>query len=386
MRETKEEMMSAVYNLIADEISLSNTMRERAIEGYNAVGNWLGECEPGLDVHIEPQGSLGIGTTTKPISDKDEYDIDLVCLLKNGYYLDEYSIKNIVGNRLKEHKTYCNMLDSKEGKRCWTLNYSEFHMDILPSVPMENIYIEPDHTAIRLTHKNEQNQYEPRYSNPSAYRKWFFEQMEISYEEEKRNFAYRNKVEIETVESFQVKTPLQKAVQLLKRHRDIMFDKSKTDDAPISIIITTLAATAYNNELDLYSAIFIILNNMGNYIQKDFYGRYVISNPVLTEENYAEKWNKNAEKAKAFYLWLRQAKIDLLETPQKLQMPELGVHLKNVLGEAPVNRSFNKLGSDIYETRKKGELGVASTGIVATTTAAQTNVMAKVPEHTFYGQ
>ena len=49
------------------------------------------------------------------------------------------------------------------------------------------------------------------------------------------------------------KSPLQRVVQILKRHRDLMFngDESK----PISIIITTLAARAYNKETDVLDAL-----------------------------------------------------------------------------------------------------------------------------------
>ena len=52
---------------------------------------------------------------------------------------------------------------------------------------------------------------------------------------------------VEDVPEYQVKTPLQQGIQILKRHRDIMFVEDP-DDKPISIIITTLAAHAYNNE------------------------------------------------------------------------------------------------------------------------------------------
>lgn len=45
------------------------------------------------------------------------------------------------------------------------------------------------------------------------------------------------------------KTPLQRAVQILKRHRDIMF--AGDEDKPVSIIITTLAAKAYQEKVRL---------------------------------------------------------------------------------------------------------------------------------------
>ena len=220
MLDEKKSYINRIYENIIEEISISKTMLNKAVESYEAVGNWLGECEPNLDVRIMPQGSMNLGTVVKPISDKDDYDIDLVCLLKNGCELNAKQIKEIVGSRLKEHKTYKNMLEP-EGKRCWTLQYEEFHMDVLPCVPKDTYYIEPGKTEIRLTHKIDDVKYEDRYSNPAEYKLWFEERMQTILLKSKRLCAMENKVEIDDVPTYSVKTPLQKAIQLLKRHRDI---------------------------------------------------------------------------------------------------------------------------------------------------------------------
>ena len=108
-------------------------MQEKAIKSYTAVRQWLGDGIP-YDVKIMPQGSMNLGTVIRPIDDRDDYDMDLVCLLRNGQKLSLLEIKNMVGNRLKEHKLYNRLLE-KEVKRCSTMQYEEFHMDILPCVP-----------------------------------------------------------------------------------------------------------------------------------------------------------------------------------------------------------------------------------------------------------
>ena len=148
---TREKEYNRYLRKLAENLDISDTMRDKAIESYAAVGRWLGDCADDSSVKIAPQGSFYLGTVVKPVSDKDEYDIDLVCLLKDKHGASEYEIKNLVGDRLKEHGTYAKMLDSEEGKRCWTLNYDEFHMDILPSAPKDSVYLEPYLTALRLT-------------------------------------------------------------------------------------------------------------------------------------------------------------------------------------------------------------------------------------------
>ncbi len=122
----KEKILGTLLSSIADEINITPTMQDKAVSSYTAVGKWIGDGVD-YDVKIMPQGSMNLGTVIKPIDDRDDYDMDLVCLLKNGRYLPLKDIKNLVGDRLKENATYGQKLE-KEGKRCWTMQYDVFHM------------------------------------------------------------------------------------------------------------------------------------------------------------------------------------------------------------------------------------------------------------------
>lgn len=120
--------------------------------------------------------------------------------------------------------------------------------------------------------------------------------------------AYANTVccSVDQVPTYVIRTPLQKAVQLLKRHRDVYFMDNDAD-SPISIIITTLAAHAYSGEIDLYDALQHI-RKMPQYIEKRD-NKYWIPNPTMTDENFADKWNESPSKAEAFQKWINQAQI-----------------------------------------------------------------------------
>ena len=65
------------------------------------------------------------------------------------------------------------------------------------------------------------------------------------------------------------KSPLQEAIQILKRHRDVMFQDAR-DSAPISATITTLAALSYRGEPDAASALERILTDMHLYVRQTF--------------------------------------------------------------------------------------------------------------------
>lgn len=377
----QEKQLGVWLSQIADELNITESMLNDAVSSYEAVGKWLSDGIA-LDVSIEPQGSVGLGTVIRPISEKDEYDIDLVCLLKNGRGLPLSYIKSLVGDRLNAHGTYRRMLEP-EGKRCWTMQYNAFHMDILPCVPKEMYYVEPQLTSITLTHKNEQGRYEPRFSNPHAYRIWFEERMKDILRVEKGHYAARNKVDIAAVPTYRVRTPLQKAIQLMKRHRDILFQHND-EDAPISIIITTLAALAYNGETDVYEALCHIVEKMPLFIEQR-YGEYWIENPVMSDENFADKWNENPAKANAFYHWLRQLKHDLITAPLACYgQDSLAGHYKRVLGKLPVERAVTALGRNTRSARPKENLYI--NGLTGGLTTAPTAASKPVRNHIFYGE
>lgn len=384
MVEEQKNYINKLYEYIVDEISISDTMLDKAIKSYDAVGKWLGDCDPSLDVKIMPQGSVNLGTVIKPISDEDDYDIDLVCLLKNGGEMKASEIKEIVGRRLKEHKTYNEMLED-EGKRCWTLRYDEFHMDILPSVPKNHLYIEPEKTEIRLTHKLDNGSYIDKFSNPAKYKLWFEDRMKTVLLESKRTFAMKNQVEIDDVPTYSVRTPLQKAIQLLKRHRDISFANDKEGVAPISIIITTLAARAYNNETNVYDALNGILSRMAYYIEKDESGKYKICNPVMEEENFADKWAIEPEKAKAFFDWLERAKEEIITKPMLLEgVVEQSKLVKSCFGDKVTNRAYNRIGEETRIARENQNLYTSNLKGGVSTVADEDSK--PIPGHTFYGE
>lgn len=377
----REKELDEILKEIVNEISITPTMLDKAITSYEAVGTWLGEGIK-YDMKIFPQGSMNLGTTNKPITDKDDYDVDLVCLLENGKELVAREIKHIVGDRLKEHKIYREkILEEGEGKRCWKMQYDEFHMDILPCVP-RYIYKEPDITEIRLTHKKD-SYYEDRYSNPTGYRKWFEKCMEKTLKIFKEAYAIENKMEIIDVPIYRIKTPLQMAIQLLKRHRDIYFQKDD-ENAPISVIITTLAAKAYTGEESVYETLVNVLSKMSTFIEMRN-GVYWIQNPVMPLENFADKWQECPQKKIAFENWIQKAREDFITNPLNLVgIDKIGDSFKKSLGEAPVKRALNNCADKKRNARDNKEL--YSTGLLTGIATQKVAGATLIKGHTFFGK
>src|SRR5690606_15614895 len=86
------------------------------------------------------------------------------------------------------------------------------------------------------------------------------------------------------------KTPLQQAVQLIKRNRDIYFQNK---DFPVSsIVITTLMGQFYEQQDSIYSTIDGVLSALRNQIVsvKQSGEKFKIVNPVNPDEVFTDSW------------------------------------------------------------------------------------------------
>ena len=126
--------------------------------------------------------------------------------------------------------------------------------------------------------------------------------------------------------------PLQSTIQILKRHRDVMFS-GQIDDKPISIILTTLAAHAYQQEPTISGALYSILDRMDAHIE--YRSRVAwIANPTDPAENFADRWQVYPRRAQAFREWLDQAREDFAAAAQSLNRETASAALQPRLGRS----------------------------------------------------
>lgn len=347
---------------LAESLDISESLFEAAENRYLAMGRWLerpGSLLVGLKPEIYPQGSFRLGTAIKPFTGNEEYDVDLVCRVDvSSLRYSQLKLKQLVGDEIKSYAAAQNMNSApEEGRRCWTLNYADgamFHMDILPAIPDEflrkSTLVERDVPEELLVHAiaitdNTLDNYsqistEWQKSNPIGYAEWFKERMKQQFELQKS--AMLKMAKAQDIPDYKIKTPLQKAIQLLKRHRDIMFYADQ-DDKPISIIITTLAAKAYNNESDLADALYNIVNCMASFIE-DRNGVAWVPNPVNPLENFADKWIEHPERKKNFYKWLTQVQLDFSNNLQTSDFQSKSDELKQMFGDKAVTEVLKASG------------------------------------------
>lgn len=329
---------SLILEKIVDLLELPDSAYEKAKSRYEDLGKWFDRDDSLLkdnDVHIFPQGSFRLGTAIRPLDSEEEYDLDLACNARKGISKATYTqkqLKDIVGLELELYRKAKGIKAEKDEKRrCWRLEYQDslsFHMDIVPCIPLDesitNLIYEDIHEkfvsdvnlardisskSLSITDTEKDNykilDSDWNISNPEGYAIWFESKMKMN-----QRILLMEKAQVDKLPTFNQKTVLQRCIQLLKRHRDIMF-KDNEDSKPISVIITTLSTHTYNGEADLASALKIILRDMDNFISNTIPR---VSNPTRPEEDFADKWylpsHKHLKLEENFKQWLMMARRD----------------------------------------------------------------------------
>src|SRR6202035_4586165 len=82
--------------------------------------------------------------------------------------------------------------------------------------------------------------------------------------------------------------------------------------APISMVITNLAAHAYEGEPDLFAALTNMVEKMPHFVRTD---KPRVPNPANPAEDYADKWSLDPSLERSFWRWHTQVRADLKRLP-----------------------------------------------------------------------
>ena len=388
----KKRVVVELLDKLCQQIEITDSQYQTAKSRYEAIGAWLtSSISPYLqEAQIYPQGSIALGTTNKPIAGS-EFDVDLVCHLPTLLIQSDLNaVKSIIGDRLKEHATYKQMLEEKQ--RCWRINYAnEFHLDITPSILNPGCYqggeLVPDKSLMSW-----------KPTNPKGYISMFERYAAITPSFDSA-ISLMTKAACDSIEPLPKQTTskpiLKRIIQILKRHRDHKFiGKWNADLAPISIIVTTLAGWAYGKcatqqtHSNAYDFMVAVIQEMPKFIRIENRSgliHFMIENETTKGENFADKWNSNPQLATAFYEWHSEALI----FTQSLMMLE---------GADSFSDSFTKnfgtkkddirqvlagLTDPVNLARAEGRLAIApALGVIVTPMGKAVSV----PKNTFFGR
>lgn len=374
MYTSHDDQLDQLLRTSISSLDISNEEHHLAISRYKAVGNFLAEywSDSPHGGEVYPQGSMRLGTVTRNIHRNDEIDIDLVArrdMQKTS--ITQEHLKDDTGQALNLFVRSApeGLPSIEEGKRCWTLHYPSFHLDVLPALPDE----QDTGTGIVITDTELRDW---QFSNPIGYADWFYALMQTEWMEKRA--ALEKEMQIADVPDWAIKTTLQRTVQALKRHRDIYF-ADDMDDRPASIIITTLAARAYRGSGSLYDVLTDVTATMPTLVEyRD--GIYIVSNPIQLKENFADRWQQHPHRAQKFFKWIEQAHFDLQNLGSERGIDTVLRKLMKAFGTRAANFAELMAGTSLLQARTAGTLTLASN--TGTLVANATRI---VPEHNFHG-
>jgi hypothetical protein len=369
-------------------LDISPTMFENAKGKYDALTEYLKNS--GIEAQYYTQGSFALGTVVRPYirGVEKDYDLDTVCELFLGKTTTSpFIVKRRVGEVLKNSKRYKPLMLG-EDSRCWTLQFSDvdgigFLLDVVPCVHQDNqrivtsiatgVLLEYANQGILITDKVSSNDYRWLPSNPKGYAAWFNKINEkiILYADVqmKQHLGVacfsEDQSKIEKIPTFYKRSVLQRAIQILKRHRDIYFSNVSIDKEtvwgvrPISAIITTLCTQiAEKNitdnlsqllgtiakELNEYTqlqnvddSMFFERNRPVSFIHKEN-GKWILKNPVNPDDNLTDAWT--LEHARWFFKWTAAVKKDFEEIGHPLSDQNYFSTLKSSMGKRVVESTI----------------------------------------------
>ena len=330
-------------------LDIPESYYRRAAERHRSLGEWL--CRPESKVavfqpHVTPQGSFRYGTVIRPLKAEGEYDLDnVVTLTLPKTAMTQKQLKTLFGEEIRAYAEAHQMLSPiEEMNRCWRLHYSDevtFHLDTVPCVAEEESIVAtiigfgvPSELAKRTVAITDKRH--PHYalissnwlnSNPRGFARWFEERTRCyALPRLRRLVDARLYSSVEDVPVYEWKTPLQRSIQLLKRHRDVMFQENP-ELAPISMILTNLATHSYNGESDIFTAVTGIVDRMPSFIRA---ARPRVPNPADPAEDYADKWSKDPQLEANFWAWHMQVKADLATLADLLRDARLAARVRQM--------------------------------------------------------
>ena len=312
------------------------------------------------DAHVVVQGSMKTGTTIHG-DGREKFDLDIVVKLSGPKF-----------ERLRESEEFFQQFgEALEGiadagspkakSRCWRLQYpgEPFYFDVTPAIPMSQSIVG---TELRV--RDPQKVWSP--SNPEDFADWFcrIADKRFLFQSPVRQFAIDAKTTVDDLPAQTVRLDdiLRRTVQLIKLHRDGYYkglSDPRRDARPISVILVTLAAKAYDDLVTTTPHLFrssaqvvaALVEKMPQYIRRANL-EWHVDNPALRgplSENFADRWNSDGGlRAKEFSEWHSRLEDDLEALFNEEQSKRSEARVKAVFGEFGVKAWKDSQPSDVF--------------------------------------
>jgi len=406
-----EALADPVDLLLADvaiRIQLTPTDHKKAEDRYGTVNEWLerdGSPLRGRVNRLYAQGSMAVGATIASRLRTDEYDIDIVAELALALNASPQAALDVLYESIRGERGSRYYMMTRRRTRCVTVDYADdMHLDVTPAVLASDY---PARTSVIFHHRPEEPHIPGRrlLVNPWGFAEWFKsktppdELFAKAYGARAYAFdqALLEKADAEPVPAQQAAEEKSKAVivlQLLKRWRNVRYDKRKDVRRPPSVVIAKLVAEAANGTTTLSEELLVQAYHLHEVIDAAQHAgeKLRVVNPACATDVLTDRWPESLD---AQTLFLRDLE-DLVRKVERLRgdcgLEEMRAIMDDLFGESPtgaVFEDFNKhLGNRIAVGQSAARPGSGRLDLGRMGVAPAAAPVARAPAtrpHTFYG-
>ena len=306
LRSLLSEPVDVLLADVAIRIQLSASAYSKAEQRYKTLSEWIDRRSSPLEGRIQlvyAQGSMAIGTTIASRLTTDEHDVDFIAQLGLPYGTAPHVVLNLLFESIRGEpgSLYYDMAERRD--RCVTVHYADkMHADITPMVRLAG---RPERES-HLFHSKPEAPAEPDLTlvaNAFGFAEWFKAVTPVDHEFaavfEIRAGAYERLVmaakagneEMPNREPVHRKSKAMIVHQLMKRWRNVRFDKRQTRRPP-SVMMAKLTADVANSTETLSEELLHQTRAMRDELRRWHKAGLLIHvvNPVCDKDVLTDRW------------------------------------------------------------------------------------------------
>lgn len=360
------EPLDALLIEIAIRLQLPPGLHAKAVQRYEAVRRYIERSGSPLANRVAcfyPQGSMGIDATISTRGTDDEYDLDIIAELDVGEDVGPEQLLDLLEEALAGYP-----VDIVRQTRCITLNYSDsMHLDVTPARRLPNW---PEKES-EIAHAKKGATNDPaRYvaMNAWGFLAWYRartpteERFALAVNKrlyEEAGLMFKAAADVHDVPEqtpLVIKSVTTVALQLLKRHRNIVYQDA-TGRIPPSVLLSCHAGHAAKSGLPLTEMVIRQARWTAKALDDASRARRLLDvrNPAYASERFTDRWPETADQ-QAGYSHKLHALADGLEMArdQGAQLEDLQDWLREQFGERVVTRSVVEFNEHLGSTLKAG--------------------------------
>lgn len=344
---------------VAIRVQLSFSNYRLAVERYETLRNWVERDASPLKDKVElfyPQGSMAINATIASKLDKDDFDVDVIVQTNHARDVKPERILDDLLLSIKGEEGSQYYKATIRNTRCVTVEYADMHIDFTPAVLLGEL---PERSSYIFHHNPDAPKSEEKsiIANPYGFAEWFKARTPVerifaeAYEKRSGEYDVRFLAEKAEAEELPEHTPgahsmAVVALQLLKRWRNVQYDKREGRKPP-SVMMAKFVAEAAGNTTTLSDELLFQAEHIRSSILKAHRNKEKVRvmNPACEEHDcFTDRWPKDLADQELFLKDLDSfiPTIDKLKNGN-LSLDEQQALMVKLFGERPTLSAFENI-------------------------------------------